>query len=321
MLNLPSNIFDNYHHHLSHSHACNHTDDYDELQDDDQDSNDSDSNTDNLSPQIEKDFLAAERAAQKELIRQEKKASDILDFERKLLIRQTIKDIFYLIQSGNLSTPPELKAYLAKLEATLNSRFTLLGQLILNEMEKIALTRQYFYITHQTETDLIKDIDRLRAVQKRFFTDFKSIPKQTSAYLRTQIAQLIDKQNILGINESDVARTIETIANISFNKAKFIVTQSQALYLGYQRKLQIDEFGIQLFKYRGTTMKNTRQFCLFAMGKPSIYGQRKQKNIWTIRDINTWEKRNWQGKIPNVPLLVQAGGYRCRHAFIPHFGK
>ena len=267
----------------------------------------------------EDDFFNAEKRAQERLLELERLTLEQLDFERRLLLRTLLRDVFDRIQSGKLKTREDVASYVRAVEKAFESRFVGLATQLESEMEKIALARQTFYEKHQTMLDLVRDMERLQAVQRRFFVDFKSVPRDLSMRLRLAIVDLIDKQNIVGVNEKQTARAIQDIAQISFNKAYFIATQSQALYLGWHRYQQIKALGVTQFKYRGTIKNTTRDFCRFALGYPNKLTTKRKNNIWTMKDIEYWDKKTWKGKIEGVPLIVQAGGYRCRHAFIPMF--
>lgn len=66
------------------------------------------------------------------------------------------------------------------------------------------------------------------------------------------------------------------------------------------------EIGTTQWKYYGSVVTDTREFCARHAGKvlSSEY----------IRD--TWAKENWKGKASGDPFIVR-GGYNCRHHFRP----
>jgi hypothetical protein len=54
--------------------------------------------------------------------------------------------------------------------------------------------------------------------------------------------------------------------------------------------------------YAGTEKDNTRCFCIERMNR-----------IYTREEMITWNSLNWKGKIPNGNVLIDRGGYNCRH--------
>lgn len=56
--------------------------------------------------------------------------------------------------------------------------------------------------------------------------------------------------------------------------------------------------------YSGGVIADSRPFCKERSGK-----------VFTREEILAWDKEKWAGKIPDVSVLVQRGGYNCRHHF------
>ena len=54
--------------------------------------------------------------------------------------------------------------------------------------------------------------------------------------------------------------------------------------------------------YAGGEMKTTRQFCTERNG-----------NVYNRETILSWDDEEWQGKKPNNNILIDLGGYNCRH--------
>tara|TARA_R100001460_G_scaffold26146_1_gene52782 strand:- start:9727 stop:10653 length:927 start_codon:yes stop_codon:yes gene_type:complete len=69
-------------------------------------------------------------------------------------------------------------------------------------------------------------------------------------------------------------------------------------------KYKADQAGIKQFKYAGTRIDTTRNFCARTMGR--IFTEQQAKNLW--------QNQRWKGKSGNDPF-VDRGGYRCRHSF------
>jgi hypothetical protein len=54
--------------------------------------------------------------------------------------------------------------------------------------------------------------------------------------------------------------------------------------------------------YAGTEKDNTRCFCIERMNR-----------VYTREEMIGWNRLTWRGKIPNGNVLIDRGGYNCRH--------
>lgn len=76
---------------------------------------------------------------------------------------------------------------------------------------------------------------------------------------------------------------------------------------GQFTKYKGDEAGITSFKYTGTSITTTRDFC-----------RRNLNRVFTEEEAReVWANQSWAGKSGTDPF-VNRGGYRCRHSFIPY---
>ena len=64
--------------------------------------------------------------------------------------------------------------------------------------------------------------------------------------------------------------------------------------------------GLKRFKYSGTLVANSRDFCVQHVGR--TYTEEEIRRIWS--------SQSWSGKRAGDPFVVR-GGERCRHFFIP----
>ena len=64
--------------------------------------------------------------------------------------------------------------------------------------------------------------------------------------------------------------------------------------------------GLKRFKYSGTLIANSRDFCVQHVGR--TYTEEEIRSIWS--------SQSWSGKRAGDPFVVR-GGERCRHFFIP----
>ncbi len=66
-----------------------------------------------------------------------------------------------------------------------------------------------------------------------------------------------------------------------------------------------DEVGIKKYRYTGSLIKDSRQWCIDHVG-----------NVLTLKEIEDWDNQSWQGKAPGSSFITR-GGYRCRHRWSP----
>lgn len=70
-----------------------------------------------------------------------------------------------------------------------------------------------------------------------------------------------------------------------------------------------NEFGVKYFKYVGTEIDTTRDFCDARIG-----------NIYTREEIQKWADEKWAGKIKGTNkdnIFTVCGGWNCRHDLMP----
>ncbi|MCK5616617.1 hypothetical protein KAR91_82920 [Candidatus Pacearchaeota archaeon] len=66
-----------------------------------------------------------------------------------------------------------------------------------------------------------------------------------------------------------------------------------------------EEYNINLFKYQGSLIKDSRKWC-----------QDHKDKIYTLEEIKAWNDTKWQGKKEGDPFVTR-GGWRCRHFWTP----
>ena len=75
---------------------------------------------------------------------------------------------------------------------------------------------------------------------------------------------------------------------------------------GQFAKYRADELGLTHYKYSGTTVRDSRDFCRRNVNR--VFSEEE------IREI--WRSQTWQGKAQGDPFVVR-GGYNCRHHWQP----
>ena len=85
-----------------------------------------------------------------------------------------------------------------------------------------------------------------------------------------------------------------------------LVQDSLMGFDGQFAKYRADELGLTHYKYSGTTVRDSRDFCRRNVNK--VYSEDEIRRIWA----NT----TWKGKAQGDPFVVR-GGYNCRHHWQP----
>ena len=76
---------------------------------------------------------------------------------------------------------------------------------------------------------------------------------------------------------------------------------------GQFTKYKANEAGITSYKYTGTNIITTRDFCRSHLNQ--VFTEEEARDLWA--------SSQWRGKSGSDPF-VNRGGYRCRHSFIPY---
>lgn len=92
----------------------------------------------------------------------------------------------------------------------------------------------------------------------------------------------------------------QSLANVS---SRIAHDSLMTLYSSLHLK-KANDAGIDRFLYFGSLVKDSRPFCI----------ERAMK-IYTRAEIQAWNNMSWKGKIPGVDVMIQRGGYNCRHHF------
>jgi len=85
-----------------------------------------------------------------------------------------------------------------------------------------------------------------------------------------------------------------------------LVQDSVMGFDGQFAKYRAEELGLKHFKYSGTSVRDTRDFCRRNVNK--VYSEDEIRRIWSTQ--------TWQGKAQGDPFVVR-GGYNCRHHWQP----
>lgn len=101
-----------------------------------------------------------------------------------------------------------------------------------------------------------------------------------------------------------IAQTRKSLRD-SKKRIAVVATDSLFRFNTVITRLRAEGAGIKSFRYSGSIIANSRDFCRRHVGK-----------TYTEKEIATIWKTNWGGKSPGDPMVVR-GGYNCRHHWIP----
>lgn len=153
------------------------------------------------------------------------------------------------------------------------------------------------------------DLDTITALKYQAFSGFEDLANR---YL-TEISSNVYANAIAGRPFKDMIKDIKA----KITGAVDIRGRSMSAYAGqiaHDSVMQFDgqftihkakESGLKSFKYTGTLVETTRDFCRRHVG--NTYNEKQIRAIWT---------GNWSGKSSGDPFIVR-GGYRCRHTWLP----
>ena len=80
---------------------------------------------------------------------------------------------------------------------------------------------------------------------------------------------------------------------------------SRDLFFQFDRAVQnqyADSLGLDYASWAGTLIKSSRCFC-----------ERRNNRIYTREEVLSWNSQQWRGKIEGGNVLVDGGGFNCRH--------
>lgn len=119
-----------------------------------------------------------------------------------------------------------------------------------------------------------------------------SITGATVADITKEVTQLIEG----GTDAAgrSMAHHAKTIAATRYMEADATMTLEVA-----------DNIGAKHFRYSGSLIKDSRQWCKDHVDK-----------IYTRAEVKKWRDQTWKGKKEGDPFVVR-GGWNCRHYFVP----
>ena len=153
------------------------------------------------------------------------------------------------------------------------------------------------------------DLDTISALKTQTFQGFEEVANTYLTEINTNVYQNV----IGGRSFDDMVRDISGKLTGAVDAAGRPMS-SHAGQLAHDSIMQFDaqfvkakasSAGLTHFRYAGTPITTTRDFCLRHIGQ--VYSEEEIRSIWS---------GSWTGKSSGDPFVVR-GGYRCRHTWNP----
>ncbi len=190
------------------------------------------------------------------------------------------------------------------------------GWLVRRMLRLFGLNKRYFRTISGTQETA--EARALRLVMAQYGYDVRSDKLirggyldelASSAEIGRQIAQLVRESLAarMGLNVfRQNFRNLFTNPNGLGILERYYGRVTFDLFQEFDRAVQMEmanETGLRYAIYAGTVKNNTRHFC-----------RERVNRVYTLDEIRSWNRLNWAGKKPGVPVTIALGGYNCRHS-------
>lgn len=138
----------------------------------------------------------------------------------------------------------------------------------------------------------------------------------TSSVETTRLQNKIKRLKVAGENKSEEINSLmrqlrKQFQNVSVGGGMYQSVSAEAhdMVMDFDGVFTIHrarQAGLKRFKYSGTLIANSRDFCIRHVGE--TYTEEEIRRIWS--------SESWSGKRAGDPFVVR-GGEKCRHFFIP----
>ena len=211
-----------------------------------------------------------------------------------------------------IALQPQLRAtienvFLNEADLLINDDYNKIAKDVLDEFGKMPIPARF---KNLTEVDLVT----IDALKRQTFEGFEDIAER---FLK-EINDLVDFINENKFNPKMKAQVDEAIRKLHTQYASDRSGENLRKYAGQIAHDSVMQFhgqftikkakdaGLTHFRYTGTLIRDSRQFCREMVNKTLTETE--------IRDM--WKRRSWAGKSNGDPFIVR-GGYRCRHTWLP----
>jgi len=155
-----------------------------------------------------------------------------------------------------------------------------------------------------------RDRGLIQALQETNFDQYRNLGET----FRRNIMQSLFQAVIGSRSRVDIAKTVSGLlvgvkdrrGRPMSSHAKTIAQDAVMNFARSYHTQKAEELDLTWFLYVGTTILDSRPFCVARAGK-----------VFSSKDVEEWEGMTWAGKNPNLPVKVALGGYNCRHHLQP----
>lgn len=153
-----------------------------------------------------------------------------------------------------------------------------------------------------------------KAVVKAFsddtFLELRSLGNSYAAAINTKVYSAV----IAGTPVNDVVADVRQLLvggqdrsgrPLSSHSKTITVTRFREVDSTLMKQKAVNDAGITKFKYVGSLIKDSREFCKHRVGK-----------VFTLKQIEAWEDIEFKGKKSGDPFVTR-GGWNCRHHLSP----
>ncbi|HNW91158.1 MAG TPA: hypothetical protein PKN48_15980 [Bacteroidales bacterium] len=140
----------------------------------------------------------------------------------------------------------------------------------------------------------------------------EKIKTKISNYIKSAID---DQQDFMSFRNglSEIVEETEDIKDVDMDNWDFAhdVFFAQS---NQQDNFFADYLGLNYFVYGGTKTTSSRPFCCGGFDKvANKVFESKLSKVFSRKDVEEFDKMDWEGKMPGVKFFAQLGGYGCRH--------
>lgn len=132
---------------------------------------------------------------------------------------------------------------------------------------------------------------------------------------QAEVARLVNIANAGGAGADEAIKKLHSVYaadKLGNNMRRYATQQVHDALMQFDASINVaagKESGAERWKYYGSTIQDSREFCRKHAGK--VYTEAQIEEIWA---------GNWAGKAAGNPFIVR-GGYNCRHHWRPYYSE
>lgn len=242
--------------------------------------------------------------SQRELYERLEELFNLLDVENSLITQS--------------STNANLQSNISvQITASQSDLFARLLPLIIDGVRKIIGLNRDYYATRHLEANSVYEQSVNKVLLSLGF-DNQTNSVIPESYLDNLAGSGVKRQILSRVSTAILARTSIGKFKNAFRKdflgvGKLGLMEKEFSLLSTNLFSQVDRtasetiavaVGLDHVIYSHTLKNNTRDFC-----------RRRMNRIYTLSEVNKWDRLTWKGKIEGVPARVQQGGHNCRGSY------